>query len=74
MKFFKIFSTIIKLIEKLEAVSSILEEVSKTTLVNLKKHQQILPIQEKHIKKIDKTVKKIEKFDDSLENIKRKLK
>ena len=74
MKFFKILKTVIQLVDKLEAISSILEELSKTALVNLKKHQQILPIQEKHMKKIDKTVKKIEKFDNKLERIQKKIK
>ena len=58
MKFFKFIKSFISIINKLEAITTILEELSKLTVENLKKHEKILPIQEKTMKKLKEHQKK----------------
>ena len=74
MNFFKYLKKLINIIDKLEAVSSILEDISKTASKSVKEHSTTLPISEKVLKKIDRTASKISDFDKTLEDIQKKIK
>ena len=74
MNFFKYLKKLIKILDKLEAISSILEDISKTASKSVKEHSQTLAISQKVQKKMDDTAEKIGDFDKTLEDIKKKIK
>ena len=74
MNFFKYLKKLIKILDKLEASSSILEDISKTASKSVKEHSQTLAISQKVQKKMDDTAAKIGDFDKTLEDIKKKIK
>tara|TARA_R110000824_G_scaffold68935_4_gene177708 strand:+ start:396 stop:620 length:225 start_codon:yes stop_codon:yes gene_type:complete len=74
MNFFKYLKKLINILDKLEAVSSILEDISKTASKSVREHSETLPISEKVLKKMDETASKISSFDKTLEDLQKKIK
>tara|TARA_R110002020_G_scaffold176568_5_gene368889 strand:+ start:180 stop:404 length:225 start_codon:yes stop_codon:yes gene_type:complete len=74
MKFFKYFQKIIKIINTLEALTTILDNLAKTTEKSILEQKKTLPISAKAIQKLQNASKKISKFDKTLEDLQAKLK
>ena len=74
MNFFKYLKKLINILDKLEAISSILEDLSKTASKSVREHSETLPISEKVLKKMDATASKISGFDKTLEDLQKKIK
>tara|TARA_R110000751_G_scaffold70056_2_gene142128 strand:+ start:263 stop:487 length:225 start_codon:yes stop_codon:yes gene_type:complete len=74
MKFFKYFQKIIKIINTLEALTTILDNLAKTTEKSILEQKKTLPISEKAIQKLQSVSQKISKFDQTLEDLQAKLK
>ena len=74
MNFFKYLKKLIGILDKLEAITSIMEDVAKTAAKSVKEHSETLPISEKVLKKLDSTASKISNFDKTLEDIQKKIK
>ncbi len=74
MNFFKYVKKLINILDKLEAISSILEDLSKTASKSVREHSETLPISEKVLKKMDETASKISGFDKTLEDLQKKIK
>ena len=73
MNFFKYLRKLIRILDKLEAITSIMEDIAKTASKSVKEHKETLPISEKVLKKMDSTAAKIGEFDKTLENIQKKI-
>lgn len=73
MNFFKYLRKLIRILDKLEAITSIMEDIAKTASKSVKEHRETLPISEKVLKKMDHTAAKIGEFDKTLEDIQKKI-
>tara|TARA_R110000824_G_scaffold55959_1_gene153631 strand:+ start:320 stop:544 length:225 start_codon:yes stop_codon:yes gene_type:complete len=74
MNFFKYLKKLIGILDKLEAITSIMEDVARTASKSVKEHSETLPISEKVLKKLEGTASKISNFDKTLEDIQKKIK
>ena len=73
MNFFKYLKKLIGILDKLEAITSIMEDVARIAAKSVKEHSETLPISEKVLKKMDSTAAKIGEFDKTLEDIQKKI-
>tara|TARA_R110002020_G_scaffold28797_4_gene91392 strand:- start:173 stop:400 length:228 start_codon:yes stop_codon:yes gene_type:complete len=74
IKFFKYAKKLIDILDKLEAVTSILESIGTVLKREAERHKQTLRISEKQIQQLEGHVKKVTDIDKTLEDIQKKVK
>mgnify|MGYP003118917877 CR=1 FL=1 len=74
IKFFKYAKKLIDILDKLEAVTSILESIGTVLQREADRHKKTLRISERQIAQLEGTVKKVKSIDKTLEDIQKKVK